>query len=136
MTDLHRNLIGGEWVAGASATANLNPSDVRDVIGEYAQADAGQTRAAIAAASQAFPGWATGPHPGALRTSSTRVGSEILARKDELGHLLSREEGKTLPEAHRRGGARRPDLQVLRRRGAAPRRRQRSRRCGPASTSR
>ena len=27
-----------------------------------------------------------------------RVGTEILARKDELGALLSREEGKTLPE--------------------------------------
>ena len=27
-----------------------------------------------------------------------RVGTEILARKDELGRLLSREEGKTLPE--------------------------------------
>ena len=26
------------------------------------------------------------------------IGSEILARKDELGRLLSREEGKTLPE--------------------------------------
>jgi aldehyde dehydrogenase (NAD+) len=27
-----------------------------------------------------------------------RVGDEILARRDELGRLLSREEGKTLPE--------------------------------------
>ena len=28
-----------------------------------------------------------------------QIGSEILARKDELGLLLAREEGKTLPEA-------------------------------------
>ena len=27
-----------------------------------------------------------------------KIGNEILARKDELGKLLSREEGKTLPE--------------------------------------
>ncbi len=27
-----------------------------------------------------------------------KVGSDILARKDEIGRLLSREEGKTLPE--------------------------------------
>jgi len=97
MAELHRNLIGGEWVAGAAATANRNPSDVRDVIGEYAQADAAQTRAAIAAARQAFPGWATG----SIQERSIildRVGTEILARKDELGRLLSREEGKTLPE--------------------------------------
>ena len=48
-----------------------------------------------------------------------KIGSEILARKEELGRLLSREEGKTLRRGHRRGRARRPDLRVLRRRGAA-----------------
>ncbi len=97
MPDLHKNFIGGEWVAGATATADRNPSDVRDVVGEYAQADAAQTRAAIAAARQAFPGWAAG----SIQERSIildRVGTEILARKDELGRLLSREEGKTLPE--------------------------------------
>jgi aldehyde dehydrogenase (NAD+) len=97
MSNLYRNLIAGEWVAGASATANRNPSDVRDVIGDYAQADAAQARAAIAAAKQAFPAWASG----SIQERSNildRAGSEILARKDELGRLLSREEGKTLPE--------------------------------------
>ena len=97
MAELHRNLIGGEWAAGASITANRNPSDVRDVIGEYAQADAGETRAAIVAARQAFAGWAAG----SIQERSSildRAGTEILARKDELGRLLAREEGKTLPE--------------------------------------
>ena len=97
MSNLYRNLIAGEWVAGAGATANRNPSDVRDVIGDYAQADAAQARAAIAAAKQAFPAWASG----SIQERSNildRAGSEILARKDELGRLLSREEGKTLPE--------------------------------------
>jgi alpha-ketoglutaric semialdehyde dehydrogenase len=97
MSEVHRNLIAGEWVAGATATANRNPSDVRDVIGEYAQADAAQVRTAIAAAKAAFPAWASG----SIQERSSildRAGSEILARKDELGRLLSREEGKTLPE--------------------------------------
>ncbi len=91
------NYIAGEWVAGASARANRNPSNVGDVVGEYAQADDAQTRTAIAAASRAFPAWATGP----IQERSNildRAGTEILARKDELGRLLSREEGKTLPE--------------------------------------
>jgi aldehyde dehydrogenase (NAD+) len=95
--NLYRNYIAGEWAAGASATANRNPSDVRDVIGDYAQADAEQTRAAIAAARQAFPAWAAG----SIQERSNildRAGTEILARKDELGRLLAREEGKTLPE--------------------------------------
>ena len=44
MTELHRNYVGGEWVAGATASPNRNPSNVADVIGEYAQADAAQAR--------------------------------------------------------------------------------------------
>ena len=40
MTTLHNNLINGQWVAGTTTSANLNPSNLSDVIGEYAQADA------------------------------------------------------------------------------------------------
>ena len=54
-----QNYIAGQWVAGASVTVNRNPSNVADVVGEYAQADAMQTRAAIAAAKAAFPAWAS-----------------------------------------------------------------------------
>jgi aldehyde dehydrogenase (NAD+) len=97
MPDVHRNFIAGEWVGGASAKADINPSNLKDVIGDYAQADAAQARTAIAAAKAAAPAWAAG----SIQERSTlldRVGTEILARKDELGRLLSREEGKTLPE--------------------------------------
>jgi aldehyde dehydrogenase (NAD+) len=93
----YRNYINGEWIAGASELANINPSDTSDVIGQYAQADAAQTETAIAAARAAFPAWS-------LATPQQRfdvldaVGNEILARKEEIGRLLSREEGKTLPE--------------------------------------
>lgn len=96
-TTRFRNLIDGEWVAGATVALDRNPSDVSDVVGEYAQADAAQTHAAVAAARAAFPGWATGGIQDRANILD-RAGSEILARKDELGHLLSREEGKTLPE--------------------------------------
>jgi aldehyde dehydrogenase (NAD+) len=91
------NYVAGEWIAGASVTANRNPSNLADVVGEYAQADAGQAKAAIAAAARAFPAWAQGSIQ-ERANSLDKIGSEILARKDELGHLLSREEGKTLAE--------------------------------------
>ena len=97
MTDSFRNYIAGEWVGGASVTVNRNPSDVSDVIGEYAQADIAQTQQAIAAARKAFAAWSTG----SIQERSNildKAGAEIIARKDELGRLLSREEGKTLPE--------------------------------------
>jgi aldehyde dehydrogenase (NAD+) len=95
---MFKNLINGEWVASARVSRNINPSDTRDLVGEYAQADAEQARAAIGAATKAQPAWG-------LSTPQQRfdildaAGAEILARKAELGDLLAREEGKTLPEA-------------------------------------
>ncbi len=97
MAQRFQNYIGGEWVPGSKWTPNRNPSDLSDVIGDYAQADADQTRAAIAAAVQAFPAWSTGSIQERANILD-KVGSDILARKDELGRVLSREEGKTLPE--------------------------------------
>ena len=91
------NYIAGEWIAGPATTPNRNPSNLADIIGEYAQADVEQAKQAIAAAARAFPGWATGSIQ-ERANSLDKIGSEILARKDELGRLLSREEGKTLPE--------------------------------------
>lgn len=98
MTKPFRNLINGEWVDGPRASRNINPSDTRDVVGEYAQADVAQARLAIEAATRAQPAWG-------LSTPQQRfdildaAGAEILARRAELGDLLAREEGKTLPEA-------------------------------------
>jgi aldehyde dehydrogenase (NAD+) len=97
MAERFSNYIDGAWVDGATWAPNRNPSDLADVIGEYAQADAGQARAAVAAAARAFPAWSTGSIQERANVLD-KVGSEIVARKDEIGRLLSREEGKTLPE--------------------------------------
>ncbi|KZE36710.1 aldehyde dehydrogenase family protein [Chelatococcus daeguensis] len=97
MTAHFQNFIAGEWVAGHDATRNINPSNTNDVIGEYSRASAADTERAIAAAKAAFPAWAR-TTPQERHDILKRAGDEILARKDELGRLLSREEGKTLPE--------------------------------------
>lgn len=91
------NLIAGEWVAGSSCTQNRNPSDVHDLIGEFARADAAQLDMAVGAARAAFPAWSTGGVQ-ARSEALDRIGTEILARRDELGARLSREEGKTRSE--------------------------------------
>ncbi|KAE8754971.1 aldehyde dehydrogenase family protein [Paraburkholderia madseniana] len=88
------NLIGGEWVGGDATFNSLNPSDVRDCVGTFAQADAGQVRQAIAAARAAQPGWAAQT----IQTRSDllqRVGIELATRREEIGELVSREGGKT-----------------------------------------
>ena len=94
---LHKNYIGGEWKDGARATKDINPSDLSDVVGEYAGADKAQVELAMAAAVTAFPGWSVST-PQARFDALDRIGTEIIARKDELGTLLSREEGKTRAE--------------------------------------
>ena len=92
------NLINGQWTAGKSYSPNANPSDLSDVVGEYAQGDASDVNAAVAAAAAAFPAWSTSGIQ-ARHDALDKIGNEILARKEELGDLLAREEGKTRPEA-------------------------------------
>jgi acyl-CoA reductase-like NAD-dependent aldehyde dehydrogenase len=96
MTELHKNLIDGEWV-GTDGAENINPSNLTDVVGVYARATAEETQRAIAAAKAAFPAWS---RSGILERHAIlrKTADEILARKQELAELLSREEGKTLPE--------------------------------------
>ncbi|HEY1942189.1 MAG TPA: aldehyde dehydrogenase family protein [Roseiarcus sp.] len=98
MSELHKNYIAGEWLDGQGVTRNVNPSDTNDVVGTYAQASAAQVDAAVAAARAAFPAWSRST-PQERHDILLRVSTEILARREELGNLLAREEGKTLPEA-------------------------------------
>jgi acyl-CoA reductase-like NAD-dependent aldehyde dehydrogenase len=93
----HDNLINGQWVPGNSTAANINPSNLADVIGHYAQGDADDVDAAVAAANAAFPAWSTSGIQ-ARFDALDRIATEILARKEELGTLLAREEGKTRAE--------------------------------------
>ena len=91
------NYIDGEWQAGGAVTTDVNPSNLADVVGEYAQANAAQAKSAIASARQAFPKWSQSNIQQRADILDA-IGNEILARKEELGTLLSREEGKTRPE--------------------------------------
>jgi alpha-ketoglutaric semialdehyde dehydrogenase len=92
---LHKNFINGEWVDGVTAKDNINPSDVSDVIGQFAQADKAQTETAIAAAKAALPAWSS-TTPQQRADVLEAIGVELLARKDEIGRILAREEGKPL----------------------------------------
>ena len=97
---MFKNFIAGEWVEGVAINRNINPSDTNDVVGEYARADARQAAMAVDAAfeaQQAYRKLTAEDRADAM----DRIGSEILARREELGYLLSREEGKTLAESNK-----------------------------------
>lgn len=94
---MNRNFIGGAWVEGPSTIENVNPSDLSDVIGHFAQAGEAQVDEAVAAAKGAQKGWAaTGLE--ARQKVLDFIGRELMARAEELGTLLSREEGKPVAE--------------------------------------
>lgn len=94
----YRNLIGGEWILGGASVDNINPSDTNEVVGQASHATPQQVADAIAAARQAFPKWSTNNTQ--LRSDVlSNVANELFARKEELGELLAREEGKTRAEA-------------------------------------
>ena len=94
---IKRNLINGEWVNTQATVSNINPSNTDDIIGEFASANRNDADAAIDAAHQAFPAWRD-TTPQVRADLLEKIGASIIARKDEIGHLLSREEGKTLAE--------------------------------------
>ena len=97
---MHNNYIAGDWMASKEAVENRNPSDISDLIGQYAQATTAQLETAIDAAAAAQKIWqATGLE--ARQTALMKIGSALIDRADELGELLSREEGK--PRAEGRG---------------------------------
>jgi aldehyde dehydrogenase (NAD+) len=100
MSSLKHNFIAGEWLAGASDIANINPSDLSDTIGHFAQADSVQLQRALDSAQAAQREWEA---CGLERryTVLMAIGNELIARCDELGTLLAREEGK--PQVEGRG---------------------------------
>jgi acyl-CoA reductase-like NAD-dependent aldehyde dehydrogenase len=96
-TEQQANYVGGSWDRAGAARPDINPSNVDDVVGEFVFGDAATVDRAVWAARDAFRAWSRGGVQ-ARADLLDAVGSEILARRTEFGTLLSREEGKTLPE--------------------------------------
>jgi aldehyde dehydrogenase (NAD+) len=97
MSSTFSNLIDGQRVESTDRNTDINPSNTGDVVGEFARASRKDLDAAIAAARQAFPAWSRS-NPQQRFDILDKAGTEILARKDELGRQLAREQGKPLAD--------------------------------------
>ncbi len=97
MTKTQLNYIAGEWVSGPSEIENINPSDLSEIVGVFAQASGDQLEDALNSARTAQAEWAA---YGLERKQNVlnAIGNELMARAEELGTLLSREEGKPIAE--------------------------------------
>src|SRR4051812_35511968 len=97
MTQTIPHFINGERIAADAPELSLNPSNTDDVVARTPRGGEAEVDAAVAAARRAFPTWSEAS-PEVRFDLLDRVGDALLKRREEIGRLLSREEGKTLPE--------------------------------------
>jgi alpha-ketoglutaric semialdehyde dehydrogenase len=100
MSDTFKNFIGGQWIGARSGATfeNRNPADTDELVGLFAKSDRDDTREAIAAAAAAQPVWAAMPAPKRGEVLY-RAANLLESRADQVAREMTREEGKTLPEA-------------------------------------
>ncbi len=91
------HFINGEAVKVDTPNSSVNPSNTDDIVARVPAGGAAEVDAAAKAARAAFPAWAEGS-PEVRSDLLDKVGSTLMARAKDLGQLLSREEGKTVPE--------------------------------------
>lgn len=89
--------INGEKVEGDRPSESLNPSDTRDLVARTPDGGDKDVNAAVAAAKAAFPAWSEAS-PEVRSDILDRASNILMDRREHVGRLLSREEGKTLPE--------------------------------------
>lgn len=100
MAEVFMNYIGGEWVSCRSKQTflNINPAQIDEVVGEFQASGAEEAIEACDAAAKAQQAWSSLPAP--RRGEYLFKAAELLERRlEQLSEEMTREEGKTLPEA-------------------------------------
>src|SRR5205814_6523043 len=100
MSSQYLNFIGGQWLPSRTARTfpNINPANTDDIVGVFQASGPDDVAAAFTAAAQAHPAWAALPAP--RRGEYLFKAAEILeSQLSTLATDMTREEGKTLPEA-------------------------------------
>ena len=100
MSPIYRNYVAGQWTECQSKKTfpNVNPADTDEIVGHFQASGPEDALAACEAAAKSRPAWAALPAP--RRGEFLFKGAEILeSRLAQLGEEMTREEGKTLPEA-------------------------------------
>lgn len=90
--------INGEKVSSDRPGESLNPSNTNEIVARVPRGAAAEVDAAVAAAKAAFPGWSD-TSPEVRSDILDRASNILMDRREQVGRLLAREEGKTLQEA-------------------------------------
>ena len=95
MSKEYKNYIAGEWCDSATGKRfeNRNPANWEEVVGTFPDSNADDVDRAVAAAKDSFREWSLVPAP--IRGNMIQKAGEILvARKEEVATLMTREMGK------------------------------------------
>jgi succinate-semialdehyde dehydrogenase/glutarate-semialdehyde dehydrogenase len=91
------NFIAGQWLPAGSAMLAVTDPATGDVITRVPDSGAAEALAAVDAAHAAFPAWRK--MPARQRAAILKRWNDlVLAHQDDLGKLISREQGKPLAE--------------------------------------
>ena len=90
--------INGEKVSSERPGESLNPSNTNEIVARVPQGAAAEVDAAVAAAKAAFPGWSDAS-PEVRSDILDRASNILMDRREQVGRLMAREEGKTLQES-------------------------------------
>jgi aldehyde dehydrogenase (NAD+) len=94
----YANYINGEWVTSDRTFEVRNPANTDDLVGTFSKGSPEDVANAATAAQDAFAEWAALPGP-ARGKYLFKIADILEAKLDQLGEEMTREEGKTLPEA-------------------------------------
>jgi acyl-CoA reductase-like NAD-dependent aldehyde dehydrogenase len=94
-----KNFIAGAWVEPSSGEYfdNVNPADTTDIIGRFPLSSKADVERAVASAKKGFSRWSRTPAP-ARGDVLRKAGDLLVARKEEIAELMTREMGKPLTE--------------------------------------
>jgi aldehyde dehydrogenase (NAD+) len=98
MSQTYPNYINGEWAGSGPLFENRNPANTDELVGSFVKGTARDVESAASAAAAAFPAWAgmSGPARGNILYRA----ADILDKNfEQVSADMTREEGKTLPEA-------------------------------------
>jgi alpha-ketoglutaric semialdehyde dehydrogenase len=97
-TPTFANYINGEWVESGQTFENRNPADTGDLVALFSKGTAQDVVNAADAAAAALPAWSATAGP--ARGNILYKAADLLDRRfDSIAAEMTREEGKTLPEA-------------------------------------
>ena len=92
------NYINGEWVTKGDTFENRNPANTDEIVGLLVKGSPADIERAAEAADAAFPKWSAMPGP-ARGNYLFKVADLLDQRFESISAEMTREEGKTLPEA-------------------------------------